>query len=185
MEELMKMFNKGTRRKLDPEYRRLMRNGQLRKAHLAGIQSRLAKDPDYKRLRYVRYADDFVIGVLGSKEDSIKIRDDAAKFLSEVLKLELNFDKTKITHATTELALFLGTQIGITAQDKKPYRQVVRGNQKYLMRSNTAVQLLVPAGRVVERLKTRGLCKNQGIPTRWTRMIPFDSAHIVKLMWSI
>lgn len=183
--EVMENFNKGKRRRIDPEYRRLARNGQLREAHLSNIQSRLAKDPDYKRLRYVRYADDFVIGVLGSKEECVNIRDLAAKFLSEELKLKLNFEKTKITHATTEHALFLGTQIGITSQNKKPYRSVLRGDQEYLMRSNTSVQLLIPAGRVVERLKTRGLCKDQGIPTRWTRMIPFDSAHTVKLMWSM
>lgn len=185
MEIQMEEFNIGKRRKLNPEYRKLMRNHRLREAHLAGIQSRMAKDPDYKRMRYVRYADDFIIGILGSKEECLLIRDKAAKYLSEELGLNLNLDKTKITHATTELALFLGTQIRITPQEKKPYRKVVRGSQEFLILSNTAVQLIVPVGRLVERLTTRGLCRNGGNPTRWTKMIPFDSAHIVKLMWQM
>jgi len=185
MEVKMEEFNKGKRRRTDPEYQKLMRNGRLREAHLAGIQSRLAKDPDYKRMRYVRYADDFIIGVLGSKEDSIHIRSEVAKFLSENLKLNLNLEKTKVTHSTTELALFLGTQIRITPYDKKPYRRVVRGNQEFLMKSNTTVQLVAPVGRIVERLKNRGICRFEGEPTRWNKMIPFDSSHIVKLMWQM
>lgn len=185
MEIQMDNFNIGKRRKLDPEYRKLMRNGRLREAHLTGIQSRLAKDTEYKRMRYVRYADDFIIGILGSKVDSIHIRDAANKFLAEELKLELNLDKTKITHATTDFALFLGTQIRITPQNKKPYRQVTRGDQEYLMLSNTSVQLIVPVGRIVERLIKRNICKKGGKPTRWTKMIPFDDSHIVKLIWQI
>lgn len=181
----MEKFNIGNRRKLNPDYRKLMRKGLLREAHLAGIQSRMARDPDYKRMRYVRYADDFLIGILGSKEDCLQIPDMVAKFLSEKLKLNLNLDKTKITHTTTEPALFLGTQIRITPHDKQPYREVVRGDQRYLMLTNTAVQLIAPTGRLIDRLTTRGLCRKEGQPTRWTKMIPFDSAHIVKLMWQM
>jgi len=187
MEILMEEFNIGNRRKLNPDYRRLMRHGLLREAHLAGIQSRMAKDPNYKRMRYVRYSDYFIIGILGSKVDCLHIRDMVAKFLSEKLKLNLNLDKTKVTHATTEPALFLGTQIRITPHDKKPYRKVVRGNQNYrlIMLTNTAVQLIAPIGRLIDRLTTRGLCRKEGKPTRWTKMILFDSAHIVKLMWQM
>ena len=185
MEIQMEKFNIGKRRKLDPEYRRLTKKGLLREAHLTGIQSRMAKVPDYKRMRYVRYADDFLIGVLGSKEDCLQIREKVAKYLLEELKLDLNLEKTKITHATTETPLFLGTQIRITPHEKKPYRKVVRGDQEYLMLSNTAVQLIAPVGRLIDRLTDRGLCRREGDPTRWTKMVQFDSAHIVKLMWQM
>jgi hypothetical protein len=186
METQMEKFNIGKRRKLNPDYRKLIRKGLLRAAaHLAGIQSRMAKDPDYKRMRYVRYADDFLIGILGSKEDCLHIQDMVTNFLLDKLKLNLNPDKTKITHATTEPALFLGTQIRITPHDKKPYREVVRGDHNYLMLTNTAVQLVAPTERLIDRLTTRGLCRKEGQPTRWTKMIPFDSAHIVKLMWQM
>ena len=54
-------------------------------------------DADMKRLKYVRYADDFLIGVIGSKEDCIKIKEDIKQFMADKLKLELSDEKTLIT----------------------------------------------------------------------------------------
>lgn len=65
-------------------------------------------DKGYKRLAYVRYADDFLIGVIGSKEDCLNLRADLRKFLADELKLELHQDKTLVTHATSGRARFLG-----------------------------------------------------------------------------
>jgi hypothetical protein len=65
-------------------------------------------DKGYKRLAYVRYADDFLIGFIGSKKDCLNLRDDLRKFLAEELKLELHQDKTNLTHATLGRARFLG-----------------------------------------------------------------------------
>ncbi|PEC57677.1 group II intron reverse transcriptase/maturase, partial [Bacillus wiedmannii] len=45
-------------------------------------------DENYRRLKYVRYADDFLIGVIGSKEDAILIKNEIASFLKEEIKLE-------------------------------------------------------------------------------------------------
>jgi group II intron reverse transcriptase/maturase len=67
-------------------------------------------DESYKRLKYVRYADDFLIGVIGSKEDAKSIKEDIKNFLSEKLKLELSDEKTLITH-TEKSAKFLGYEI--------------------------------------------------------------------------
>lgn len=50
-------------------------------------------DADMKRLKYVRYADDFLIGVIGSKEDCIKIKEDIKQFMADKLKLELSDEK--------------------------------------------------------------------------------------------
>jgi retron-type reverse transcriptase len=69
-------------------------------------------DTEYKRLKYVRYADDFLIGVIGSKEDSKKIKEDVKNFLKSNLKLELSDEKTLITHAE-KTAKFLGYEISI------------------------------------------------------------------------
>jgi len=64
-------------------------------------------DPNYKRLQYNRYADDFVIGVIGSKADAERIKSNIGKFLSEQLKLTLSVEKTKVTHSS-ELIRYLG-----------------------------------------------------------------------------
>ncbi|PTS97523.1 hypothetical protein DBR11_16965 [Pedobacter sp. HMWF019] len=67
-------------------------------------------DADYRRLKYVRYADDFLIGVIGSKEDSKRIKEDIKMFLEEKLELQLSDEKTLITH-TEQSAKFLGYEV--------------------------------------------------------------------------
>ena len=62
------------------------------------------RDPGYRRLRYCRYADDTLLGFTGPKAEAEQIRQRLAQFLREDLKLELNPDKTLITHARTQAA---------------------------------------------------------------------------------
>jgi group II intron reverse transcriptase/maturase len=56
-------------------------------------------DPNFKRVQYNRYADDFVVGAIGSKEDAEKVKQDIAAFLREKLKLTLSEEKTKVSHS--------------------------------------------------------------------------------------
>ncbi len=77
-------------------------------------------DPDYRRLRYVRYADDFLLGFIGPREEAEEIKQQLGTFLQEDLKLELSQAKTLITHARTEAARFLGYEI--TALQDNPKR---------------------------------------------------------------
>ena len=51
-------------------------------------------DETFKRLKYVRYADDFLIGVIGSKAECVEIKANIARFMSEELNLELSDEKT-------------------------------------------------------------------------------------------
>jgi len=126
-------FNCGTERKRNPAYRKLeVQRGNLvrklktcedevKKANIIiairkiekernNIPYGIAMDKDYKRMQYVRYADDFLIGIIGSKEDCAKIKEDIRKFLAENLALELSNEKTLITHAGKP-AHFLGYNI--------------------------------------------------------------------------
>ncbi|MDR2690937.1 MAG: group II intron reverse transcriptase/maturase [Dysgonamonadaceae bacterium] len=73
-------------------------------------------DTNYRRLKYVRYADDFLIGIIGSKEDAGKIKEDIKNFLNDQLALELSEEKTLITH-TEKSAKFLGYEISISKSD--------------------------------------------------------------------
>lgn len=70
-------------------------------------------DTDYKRLQYVRYADDWICGVIGSKEDAESIKSDIKQFLSEILHLELSDEKTLITQAKDK-ARFLGFEVFVS-----------------------------------------------------------------------
>ena len=81
-------------------------------------------DNGYKRIKYVRYADDFLIGVIGSKKDCEQIKGDIKTFLLEKLKLELSDNKTLITHGNKP-AKFLGYEIHIrkSSDDTKRSRK--------------------------------------------------------------
>jgi hypothetical protein len=69
-------------------------------------------DDEYRRLRYRRYADDFVLGYAGTRAEATAIKEKIAAFLATQLHLTLSAEKTLITHAHTSRARFLGDAIG-------------------------------------------------------------------------
>lgn len=79
-------------------------------AKLHDVPSMTASNQNYKRLFYCRYADDFLIGVIGSHEDAQQIKEQFKVFLEATLHLEMSDAKTKITHGTDK-ARFLGYDI--------------------------------------------------------------------------
>jgi retron-type reverse transcriptase len=103
------------------------------------VPSRLFRDETYKNLQYVRYADDFIIGVIGSKEDAETIKTDLTAFLKEKLCLTLSAEKTKITYAA-EKARFLGYDMAIS----KSQEILKRKDGVKLRGYSGAVKLYVP-----------------------------------------
>lgn len=81
-------------------------------------------DMNYRRMKYVRYADDFLIGVIGSKQDAGQIKEDIKMFLAEKLALDLSDEKTLVTH-TEKPAKFLGYDI--TVRKSNDQRRDKRG----------------------------------------------------------
>ena len=120
---LIPAYTKGTKRKANKAYEKLMhrasylsRTGRREEAQAVRKQaqqlpSQVPDDPDYRRLRYCRYADDFLLGFVGPKEEAEDIKQRLRTFLQEELKLELSEAKTLITHARTETARFLNYDI--------------------------------------------------------------------------
>jgi group II intron reverse transcriptase/maturase len=86
---------------------------------LRGLPSGDPKDPGFGRLRYARYADDHLLGLTGPKAVAEEIKSRLARFLHDDLKLELNQDKTLITHARSGAARFLGYEITVQHADSK------------------------------------------------------------------
>ena len=72
-----------------------------------GIPCFPAIDPSYRRVQYNRYADDFVVGIIGSKADAENVKQDIMIFLRDTLKLTLSEEKTKVTHSG-DLVRYLG-----------------------------------------------------------------------------
>ena len=124
-QELIPQYTRGARRRLNPEYNR--RQSRLRRARKRGdraeardLQKQLRTlprddpmDPGYRRLKYIRYADDHILGFIGPKAEAEEIKARLAAFLRETLGLELNQAKTLITHARTQRARFLGYDITV------------------------------------------------------------------------
>jgi hypothetical protein len=98
-----------------------------------------AIDPEYKRLQYNRYADDFVLGVIGSKVDAEQVKRDIKTFLADKLKLTLSEEKTKVTHSG-KMVRYLGYDFTISrSNDTK------RNSDGVLKRAwYGAVQLYLP-----------------------------------------
>jgi group II intron reverse transcriptase/maturase len=80
---------------------------------LRAMPSQDPGDPGYRRLRYVRYADDHLLGFTGPKAEAEAIKRQVGQFLREDLKLELSEEKTLITHARAGAARFLGYEITV------------------------------------------------------------------------
>jgi group II intron reverse transcriptase/maturase len=146
--ELIPRHTRGNSRKPSPEYKRIearqryaRQRGNRAKARELRKQLRATPandpmDPGYRRMRYVRYADDMLLGFAGPKAEAGQIKAELARFLRETLALELNQDKTLITHARTQQARFLG--YGITVQHCNT--RITHGHRT----ANGAIALRVP-----------------------------------------
>jgi group II intron reverse transcriptase/maturase len=123
--ELIPQYTRGNSRKVNREYSRLAkrrqdarRRGDRASARELARQMRNLPygdpmDPGYRRLKYIRYADDHILGFIGPKAEAEQIKAELAAFLRETLALELNQSKTLITHARTRAARFLGYEITV------------------------------------------------------------------------
>lgn len=119
---------------------------QERKVLRAQMLRLPAKSQTDKRINYVRYADDFLIGVVGSKDDCVEIKARIKDFLSNKLKLELSDEKTLITHSA-ENARFLGYDVCVRRNF-----QVKNGGQGYSCRTlSNKVELNVPLTDKIEK----------------------------------
>jgi len=106
-----------------------------------------AIDPNFRKIQYNRYADDFVVGVIGSKCDAEKVKDDIRNFLKERLKLTLSDEKTKITHSS-ELVRYLGYDF--TVSRSKDVKRL--GNGKLQKVWYGVVNLYVPHEKWLNKL---------------------------------
>lgn len=141
---LIRRINKGKHEEL--KQIRLQRIKEI-EANIRLVSSADEMDNGYKRLKYVRYADDFIIGVIGSRKDCEKIKGDIKTFLSEKLDLTLSDEKTLITHAQRP-ARFLGYDVHVRKSN-----HVKRNKLGHIRRAyNSKVVLRMPIEVVRKKL---------------------------------
>lgn len=157
-EVLIPKYTKGKRQKSNPAYNKLTaeiskckEKGDIKAAHQLVVERRKipsvdTQDENYRRVRYVRYADDFLIGFTGSKADAEEIKAEIGAFLKSKLNLAMSEEKTLITNASSQAAKFLGYEI--KAQRVNDYI-----DPKGRRGVNGAIALLVPAKVIEEKCK--------------------------------
>jgi len=160
---LMNKVDRARRQGRHDEVRALLKDAQR-------LPSHDTHDPTYRRLRYVRYADDSLLGFAGPKAEAEEIKQRLGAFLRDTLKLELSAEKTLITHAASQAARFLGYDIVVQHADDKHDRH---GHRTV----NGRIGLRVPAD-VVER--KCALYMRNGKPIHRTRLTQDDDYGIVR-----
>ena len=178
-------YKRGKCRAENPEYSKLVKlawyyrkNGQFERARQLEIKyhkmpSKNVRDPQYRRLNYVRYADDFLLGFIGSFQEAKEIKEKLKAFLAEKIQLELSPAKTLITHARKERANFLGYEILVQHSDQK------HTNGKRSI--NGIVALRIPAGFIEEKC---ALYMRNGKPIHRPELINDDDFTIISIYQS-
>ncbi|MCH5585048.1 group II intron reverse transcriptase/maturase [Shimazuella sp. AN120528] len=162
MKEICEKYSTDTVRKRNKEYmswnskrHQAQKKGdvEIAKIALEHMRKLPAQDPldqDYIKVKYVRYADDFLVLIIGSKALANEIRDQTRDFLAQQLKLELNMDKTLITNLSNDRVKFLGYEIAKTKEDTKLTENTLGVKKRA---ANETIQLLVPSEVIREKLK--------------------------------
>jgi group II intron reverse transcriptase/maturase len=181
-QELIPQYTRGAKRAASPACRQV--DALLRRARRRGDRAearRLMKemrtlpstdpmDPGYRRLKYIRYADDHILGFTGPKAEAEKIKAKLAEFLRETLGLELNQEKTLITHARSQRARFLGYDISVQHSGTK----ISNGRRS----ANGIIALTVPPDVI------RAQCaryRQRGKPWHRSRLQNLDDYDIIRV----
>ncbi|WP_154975141.1 reverse transcriptase domain-containing protein [Priestia megaterium] len=204
VEQLVLKFNKGTKRKPSSEYKRIcnkigrirniLRNDELSTDKQRDIilmikelreeRSKIPvvkpNDEDFKRMYYTRYADDFLIGMIGSKQEAQQVKQKLTKFLKEELQLNLSQEKTLITHSSKP-AQFLGYDVMVSRnQDRK----MCKDGRMRRSKSYTCT-LYVPHKKWVDKLKDLRVLKitpdGTWKPVHRTSLIDLDDLEILRI----
>ncbi len=206
MEETTKGFNKGIQRRMNPKYKhheyqisrrrkaidglnanpegnaeaikKLKSEIALLDTERKGFPSREPLDENYKRLRYCRYADDFVIGVIGSKQDAERIFTQVKMFLKEQLNLEISEAKSVIRYSRERIP-FLGYDITLYSGERTV--KIIRSGRHTTLQSlSQKVSLLVPEKKIVAFCDSKGYGHYDRVEsTKRTALLALSDAEII------
>lgn len=128
------------------------------------------------RVHYVRYADDWLIGVVGPYEIACEIKAKVAKFLTDRLKVTLNEEKTKITKVTRDPVYFLGFKLQATSYKNWESRRFKNSDGGISKKGAGLIRVYCPLGKVYEKLESEHMvAEKRGISkTSWTNLSDFE-----------
>ncbi len=197
VEGLRAQLDKGRRKRRNPAYQRLshqksrlVKRGETKTEAFKQISQLMrtmptlqVDDPDFIRIKYLRYADDWIVGVWGSHALAEEIKQDIKTFLHDHLRLTLNEDKTRITHARTEEAFFLGTVLKLGGQGEAKLTLQTNGHGKAFKRRSTGWETVMkaPLPKLLKRVSDRGFCTKEGTPTPKSGWAYLDVDQLIRL----
>jgi group II intron reverse transcriptase/maturase len=197
MDGLCENFTKGKYRRKSSLFRRFqyeiekaidVRLKKKLRRELWQVQSKDPMDPNFKRLFYVRYVDDFVIGIVGSREDAIGIKETVKCFLEENLKLVLSDEKSLITHFSKSPITFLGTQIKGNWEKEKNVKLVSKLGVSRKVRITGRPVLNAPIKNLFLKATVNGFFKKKAekfVPTKVGWLINLDHSDILRYYNSV
>jgi len=187
---LKRIVDRGVKRRQNPAYARLMTRFirascpqeriKLKKEAIASGYRNLL-DPNFLRLSYARYADDFIVGILGPKKLAARIKRLIGVFLKNRLGLTLNLEKTTITRTLRNSVPFLGYLINYGPMNTFPITSSYQGQWRTIKGPWKAgtLRLLVDMKKIIESLNNKGFCNKKGDPLPNFRFFQDPQSHTV------
>ena len=182
IEKLRTKLEKGQRKRANQAYQllsraksRLVAKGKTKSQEFKEISQKMRKlpskevnDPEFIRIKYLRFADDWIVGVCGGHSLAEGIKQQIQEFLKQHLKLTLSEEKTRITNARQEESNFLGTilKLGDGKEAKLTKARNGIGKERKFKRRSTGWQTVMkaPLAKLIQRLKEKGFCSSEGRP---------------------
>jgi group II intron reverse transcriptase/maturase len=198
MQEIQKRYERGGKQKhsnplyskLSSQKARLVKKGATRTKkfrelvqQIRSIPSVVVNDPTFIRIKYIRYADDWLIGISGPQNLAEQAKEELTTFLNQRLKLTLSTEKTKITPARKEQARFLGTHLTIGRGGVQRVVTTKNHSKRPIRRRSTGSEMLMtaPLTDLIKRLHTKGFCTVEGKPSTKTGWIYLEVDQIILL----
>jgi len=127
------------------------------------------------KMKYLRYANDFIIGIRGNEEMAIQIKREIALYLKENLLIDLSDEKTKISNFQKWGIKFLGVYL----RQITPRNEIIYHNSKPYKRINSKINLYVSKSEIIQKLKDKGFISGEGKPQAKSTWIFNDHETIV------
>lgn len=197
VEEMRKRLEKGKRKGRNPVYRRLSarkqrlaKRGQTNTREFRELVRKIRAtpavdvcDPNFIRVKYIRYCDDWIIGLCGPRALAEQVKEEIKTFLVEQLHLTLNEDKTHITNGRKGQAKFLGTLVTIGRGGQQRVVKTTNGSGRMIKRRSTGWETVMtaPIDGLIQRLHGRGFCTTTGEPTTKLAWVNLDPEQTISL----
>lgn len=176
IEELKKEYQKGTKRQRSKENVRLQNKAKywrmkgydktrplLYKELIQQLlrSDSIKRDDSYVRIQYIRYADDFVIGVIGSHTIAKTILERVEEYVNKTLNLKFNPDKTSIIDFSKNSFNFLGYSIKTPTSKKgqKPLETIVVNDKAITRRKKARTIIEMDTNKVLKKLMNNGFIR--------------------------